>query len=75
MQNELTIKAKTEEELFRTLAELGGELIADDDVVFEGKRFILPHGLTMKEAAVFLIQKMDSEDQKVDYSTSRLAVE
>ncbi len=68
MQNELTIKAKTEEELFRTLAELGGELIADDDVVFEGKRFILPHGLTMKEAAVFLIQKMDSEDQKVEYS-------
>lgn len=54
--------------LLATLAELGGSKTAADEVVFEGKRIVLPENLTMASAIEFLQSKMKDENQIIEFS-------
>lgn len=65
-------KAREEQEeldlqLLATLAELGGSKLAQEDVVFSGKKIILPENLSMETAIEFLRQKQHDEDQPVNF--------
>lgn len=52
--------------LLATLAELGGSKMASDDVVFEGKRIVLPENLSMETAIEYLNEKRHDEEQSVN---------
>jgi len=58
-----TAQSLAKEELLQRLSELGGSLIAEDDVTFEGRKIILPANTTLDENIKFLVRKQD-EDEK-----------
>lgn len=56
-------------EALRLLAEIGGRTTSDDDIVFEGKRFIIPESYaSFAEAAKVLADKAREEEQEFDFS-------
>lgn len=50
----MTETRDTQKQLLHTLAELGGRQTADDDLVFEGKRFVIPEVMDLDDAIVYL---------------------
>lgn len=65
-------KAKEEQEevdlqLLATLAELGGSKLAESDIVFQGKKIVLPENLSTESAIEVLQGKMRDEKQEVDF--------
>lgn len=55
-------------EALRLLAEIGGRTTSDDDIVFEGKRFVIPESYgSFGEAAKVLADKAKEEEQEFDF--------
>jgi transitional endoplasmic reticulum ATPase len=54
---------KEQDALLGTLAELGGKLTAEEDVVFKGTKLILPERMDLKDAIRFL-QDKEAEDEE-----------
>lgn len=59
-----TALTRSNDEVIKLLQELGQKLHREEDVIFDGKKFILPTGITIKEGIKFLTQK-ELEDEKV----------
>jgi transitional endoplasmic reticulum ATPase len=59
-------KSETERmqrELLQRLAELGGKLTAEDDVVFSGTKLVLPETMSMPEAIKMLQAKEEADEE------------
>lgn len=54
--------------LLHDLATIGGKLTAEEDIVFQGQKLILPESMSVKQAINFLRQKMDEDEQPMDFS-------
>lgn len=66
---EQTVRAKTQEEVLSTLAELGGKLTADEDIKFKGNEFVIPENMKdLGEAAKFLYEKFSDEGRSMSFS-------
>lgn len=63
-----TATQKLTEETLAKLAELGGKHTAEEDITFEGTKFILPESMTLKDAFKFLASKAEEEERQVDFS-------
>lgn len=61
-------RTKTKKQLLDALANLGGRLTAEEDVVFEGKKLIVPLGMNMRDAIDFLQDKIAEEEQEMVFS-------
>ena len=62
------ITGNEQKELLASLARLGGEAFKEEDVVFEGRKFVLPHGITLPDAIRFLMRKHDEEEETTTFS-------
>lgn len=65
---EYTEQELNQQKLLEALAEFGGKLTADEDVVFQGKKLILPETMNLEEAEQFLRDKRYQEEEEVAYS-------
>ena len=63
-----TQQEKDRKELLHRLAELGGKLTADEDIVFQGKKLVLPETMTLRESIKFLREKEVEEEREVNYA-------
>jgi len=54
--------------LLDNLAELGGKLTAEEDVVFEGQKFILPQRMDLGSAISFLREKQLEDENEMNFS-------
>jgi transitional endoplasmic reticulum ATPase len=64
-----SIQSTTEKDVLRTLAELGGRLTQEDDLVFEGKRFVIPDSLRdLDDAIAFLQHYQKAQEEMTEYS-------
>lgn len=52
------------------LAKLGGSLSHDDDIMFDGKKYILPESVDLGGAIDYLIQKRDEDEEEMDFRKS-----
>lgn len=57
-----------EKHLLETLAELGGKRVADDDIVFEGTKIVLPVTMTPRSAIKFLTQHIEQQEEVTSFS-------
>lgn len=57
-----------EKRLLDTLAELGGRRVADDDIVFEGTKLVLPKTMTPRAAIKFLTKHIEQEEEVTAFS-------
>lgn len=53
----------SEKRLLDTLAELGGKQTADDDIVYEGTKLVLPRTMTPRSAIKFLTKHIEQEEE------------
>lgn len=58
----------TEVQLLATLAQLGGALVSDDDIVYEGTRFVIPETMDIGQAINWLYEKSAEEDRVTQYT-------
>lgn len=54
-------------ETLNLLAEAGGKLTAEEDILFMGTKLVLPSTMTLKEAIRFLTNTMNDEEQLTSY--------
>ena len=54
--------------LLDNLAELGGKLTAEEDVVFEGQKFILPERMDLASAISFLREKQVEDENEMNFT-------
>ncbi|MCU1346067.1 MAG: hypothetical protein JWL70_2333 [Acidimicrobiia bacterium] len=54
--------------LLDALAELGGKLTAEDDLVFSGQKFILPERMDLSAAIAFLREKQTEDENEMNFS-------
>ncbi len=59
---------KVRAELLLRLAELGGRLTSDDEVAFEGTRFVIPATLDLQGAIEFLKEKVREDERTVAFT-------
>lgn len=64
------IDQKTKDKVLENLATLGGAAIRDDDVLFEGNKFVVPAALEgrLKDAAKFLLMKEQEDEAETSFS-------
>jgi transitional endoplasmic reticulum ATPase len=66
------LPAETDKELrqqaLEKLAEIGGKLRGEDDVVFSGTKFILPENTNLEESIEFLQAKRDDEEAETSWN-------
>jgi len=60
--------AERREQALDKLAEIGGKLKGEDDVIFQGNKFILPAHTTLDESINFLSQRRDDEENDVSWN-------
>lgn len=68
-----TAPTKSQEQVLREealvrLAEIGGGLHHDDDIVFTGTKYILPANATLESGISFLQKRLDDEENLVEFS-------
>ena len=56
------------EQALNKLAEIGGKLKGEDDVIFQGTKFVLPASTTLPEGIKFLTQRMEDEENDVAWN-------
>jgi transitional endoplasmic reticulum ATPase len=62
-------KVKTDQErLLDVLAEVGGRLTAEDDVIFQGKKLVIPENMDLNDAVRFLRTKIEEDGQNMSFS-------
>lgn len=54
--------------LLETLAHLGGKLTADEDVVFQGQKYILPENIDLRDGIKFLHSKLEEDEEEISFS-------
>lgn len=54
-------------ELLATLAELGGGMTSEEDISFQGTRFVIPETMSIREAIDFLYEKANEDDQQMTF--------
>ena len=62
------MQKRTERKILDTLAELGGKLYDDDDVVYEGTKLILPQNMTIDHGIRFLERKREEMETTTEFS-------
>lgn len=70
-----TAKAESQMELLRDealtrLAEIGGQLTTEEDVMFTGSKYVLPAGTNLDDAINFLSKRRDDEENDTRFSRS-----
>ena len=60
--------AERREQALDKLAEIGGKLKGEDDIVFHGTKFVLPANTTLQDGISFLSQRMNDEENDVSWS-------
>lgn len=63
-----TAVEQLQEEAMARLAEVGGKLTAEEDVVFRGDKVILPEKLSLPDAIRFLNEKLEEDEREVDFT-------
>lgn len=66
--NHQTDRQRTREELLDALAHVGGKLTAEEDIVFQGKKLIVPENMNLTEAIDFLCDKREEDEQEIAFS-------
>lgn len=66
------IKDANTAELMQRLSELGGKMAAEEDVVYAGKKLIIPADMTLSDADDFIHEKMREDERKVEFSRTFL---
>lgn len=58
------VTVQQRKQLLKTLAELGGgQFSAEDDIIQEGTRIVLPLGMSIKRAIAYLSERMAADDE------------
>lgn len=57
-----------EKRLLDILAQLGGQHVQDDDLVFEGTRFVLPKTMTPRAGIKFLTKHIEQQEEITNFS-------
>jgi hypothetical protein len=60
--------SKIEKQLLESLEEAGGKLTAEDDIVFEGNKIILPASMTVTDGIRYLENKLKSDEKEMSFS-------
>jgi len=60
--------ASDRSQLLQHLAELGGKLTAEEDVVFQGNKFVLPENMDLGAAISFLREKQLEDENEMNFS-------
>lgn len=55
---------RLKDEILATLAKLGGRTFNDDNVIFQGEKFVIPERTSLSQAVKFL-QKKEAEEERV----------
>ena len=71
--DDLIVTKKSEQQLLKerlldALAKLGGQSTAEEDILFQGTKLILPEKMTLSEAINFLEEKKVEDGRTVSYS-------
>ena len=56
------------EEALEQLAKLGGKLTAEEDIVFSGKKLVLPETMSLQDAIRFLNEKLHEDEQRMSFN-------
>ena len=67
-EHDKDVQKRAERQLLTTLAELGGKLFDDDDVVYEGTKLILPQSMTLDQGIRFLERKREEMETTTEFS-------
>lgn len=51
-------------EILRQLAHLGGQFVGDDDITFEGTKFVVPAAMNLRRAHKFLGQRIEADEEE-----------
>jgi transitional endoplasmic reticulum ATPase len=54
--------------LLENLAELGGKLTAEEDVLFQGQKFVLPERMDLSSAISFLREKQTEDENEMNFT-------
>lgn len=54
--------------LMQTLAALGGKLAGEEDIVFQGKKLVIPEDMTLTDADEFIHEKIKEDERTVNFS-------
>lgn len=65
-QNKSAAK-KEEERLLEELATIGGKLTAEEDIIFSGKKLILPETMDLQQAIDFLYRKREEDENETNF--------
>lgn len=60
--------AQDRSHLLEKLAELGGKLTAEEDVLFQGQKFVLPERMDLASAISFLREKQTEDENEMSFS-------
>lgn len=63
-----THDSRMTQDILANLRNLGGKRVNEDDLIFEGSKFVLPERLTLGEAIKFLSAKQAEEEQPFGFS-------
>lgn len=61
-------QAKGEKAILALLHELGGGQVSDDDLVFEGRKFIIPETMTLRSAKKYLERRIEQDEEVTSFS-------
>lgn len=56
------------ERLLHILATIGGKQVAEEDILFQGKKMILPETMNVNDAIGFLYKKQEEDEKRMDFS-------
>jgi transitional endoplasmic reticulum ATPase len=59
---------KTEKEIISHLAQLGASAFHDEDIVQQGRKLVIPEGMTLRQAQAFLDQKIKESERVTNFS-------
>jgi len=62
-----TVRETQVEEALQALAKLGGQLTAEEDILFQGTKLILPEKMNLSEAIRFLKEKLVEDENKIRF--------
>lgn len=68
-ENELRKEeVETQTQLLATLEKLGGKIVRDDDITYEGTRFVIPERMSSREAVQFLRRHVEQQEEETMFS-------
>lgn len=59
---------KENSDALRRLAEAGGKLTAEEDIVFQGTKLIFPERMTLFDGIMFLFEKLAEDERETEFS-------